>query len=382
VALQGGCFSFKYEAVAINVYLYRYIWAGFLLFIWSISLSASVNKHTLAILVNKNDPESIEIAEYYQQLRQIPAGNIIYLDFKAGVDALPVSEFKNITAQLSAMVPGDIQAYALAWRKPWKVGCMSITSAFSLGFNADYCAEACKTTRPVKYYNSQSKQPFTDYGIRPSMLLSANDIAGVKRLIERGESADYSRPLGTAYLLSTSDKQRNVRSRYYPLVTNALGSILNIEILKVDAIKNKNSVMFYFTGSQKVRGINDNIYLPGAVADHLTSFGGRLFGSGQMSVLDWIDAGVTGTYGTVVEPCNFVHKFPDPAIVMKKYLSGSTLIEAYWKSVRMPGQGLFVGEPLAAPYKGCKVIIGQHGKPIYMDIAAENYVERVSRSCN
>jgi hypothetical protein len=27
------------------------------------------------------------------------------------------------------------------------------------------------------------------------------------------------------------------------------------------------------------------------------------------------------------------------------------LIEAYWKSVQMPGQGLFVGEPLAAPYR-------------------------------
>ena len=33
------------------------------------------------------------------------------------------------------------------------------------------------------------------------------------------------------------------------------------------------------------------------------------------------------------------------------YLSGETLIEAYWKSVAMPGQGIFVGEPLAAPFR-------------------------------
>jgi hypothetical protein len=31
------------------------------------------------------------------------------------------------------------------------------------------------------------------------------------------------------------------------------------------------------------------------------------------------------------------------------------LIEAYWKSVLMPGQGVFIGEPLARPYGGYRV---------------------------
>jgi hypothetical protein len=35
---------------------------------------------------------------------------------------------------------------------------------------------------------------------------------------------------------------------------------------------------------------------------------------------------------------------------MGHYLAGDTLIEAYWKSVAMPAQGLFIGEPLAAPF--------------------------------
>jgi hypothetical protein len=35
---------------------------------------------------------------------------------------------------------------------------------------------------------------------------------------------------------------------------------------------------------------------------------------------------------------------------MRHYLSGDTLVEAYWKSVLMPSQGLFIGEPLAAPF--------------------------------
>ena len=29
---------------------------------------------------------------------------------------------------------------------------------------------------------------------------------------------------------------------------------------------------------------------------------------------------------------------------------GDTLIEAYWKSVQQPGEGIFIGEPLARPW--------------------------------
>ena len=70
-----------------------------------------------------------------------------------------------------------------------------------------------------------------------------------------------------------------------------------------------------------------------------------------MSSLRWLEAGATGSYGTVVEPCNFPGKFPDVSVLMRHYLGGETLLEAYWKSVLMPGQGLFIGEPLAAPFR-------------------------------
>jgi hypothetical protein len=53
----------------------------------------------------------------------------------------------------------------------------------------------------------------------------------------------------------------------------------------------------------------------------------------------------------VVEPCNLPEKFPFVPVVTSRYLRGETLIEAYWKSVLMPGQGIFIGEPLAAPFR-------------------------------
>jgi uncharacterized protein (TIGR03790 family) len=69
-----------------------------------------------------------------------------------------------------------------------------------------------------------------------------------------------------------------------------------------------------------------------------------------MSALAWIQQGATASYGSVSEPCNLLEKFPEVGILFEHYLHGETALEAYWKSVAMPGQGLFVGEPLVRPF--------------------------------
>jgi hypothetical protein len=53
----------------------------------------------------------------------------------------------------------------------------------------------------------------------------------------------------------------------------------------------------------------------------------------------------------VSEPCNYWQKFPNPSVLLKHYVQGNSAIEAYWKSVAWPAQGIFIGEPLAAPYR-------------------------------
>jgi len=369
------------------------ILTGFLLLISLLGISplaADVNHKTIALLVNKNDPESMEIAAYYQQKRHIPGKNLIYLDFLPGKDHLSEAEFAEISRQLALKVSDNIQAYAMAWRKPWRVGCMSITSAFAFGFDKRHCASGCKPIQASDYYASKSRQPYTDHGLRPAMLLSGKSVQAVKELIDRGVAADYSRGrvsqasgsqiIGAAYLLSTSDKLRNVRAGFYPQIEQMLGSVLRINRVEANKLRHRDNVLFYFTGLKQVDDIGDNQYLPGAMADHLTSAGGQLFSHGQMSILEWIDARVTGSYGAVVEPCNFTAKFPHPGVAMERYLSGDTLLEAYWKSVRMPGQGVFVGEPLASPFKGC-VIQNVNGHLTIANKGPEELVELSAKSC-
>ena len=115
-------------------------------------------------------------------------------------------------------------------------------------------------------------------------------------------------------------------------------------------VKNAANILFYQTGSANVSGLNTNTYVPGALADHLTSNGGNLFGTEQMSALRWLEAGVTASYGTVTEPCAYADKFPAASVLVKSYFRGNTALEAYTKSVRQPSQGVFVGDPLARPF--------------------------------
>ncbi len=117
-----------------------------------------------------------------------------------------------------------------------------------------------------------------------------------------------------------------------------------------EQLTDAGDVLFYFTGLASVPGIATNTYRPGAVADHLTSYGGQVPTSGQMSAAAWLEAGATASYGTVVEPCNYTTKFPQTSVLLEHYFRGEPIIEAYWKSVSMPGEGLFIGEPLARPF--------------------------------
>lgn len=318
---------------------------------WHFFTDHKGDRQDVAIIFNENDSLSVRVADYYQQRRGISKNNLIAIKLNPRQTELSPQEFQQIRATVTAKTPDQVQFYALIGSSPYQVGCMSITSAFAFGYDAAYCADGCQFTKPSPYFNSASPKPFTDFGIRPTMLIPTVNFLQARALIERGIQADHSFPTGTAYLMDTSDTARNVRSAIYPQIKRWLGDRFRLEVIKADVLKGRDDVMFYFTGLARVNNLTTNKFRPGAIADHLTSFGGQLSNSSQMSSLEWLNAGATGSYGTVVEPCNFPKKFPNPALVMFYSLQGDRLIEAYWKSVEQPGQGLFIGEPLAVPFR-------------------------------
>jgi uncharacterized protein (TIGR03790 family) len=311
----------------------------------------------IAVVVNDADPASVEVGRYYADKRGIAEERIVHVRFPPGQAAMGFADFQRVQADLDARVGAEVQALALAWTLPYRVECMSVTAAFALGFDpAAYCAESCRTTRASPYFDSASAAPFTDHRLRPAMLLAGSDVESAKRLIDRGVRSDERWPEGRAYLVNTSDRHRNIRAEAYERVKAGLGAAYPIEQVDADALEGRTDVMFAFTGVARVASLETNRFVDGAIADHLTSFGGVLVAGGsQTSALEWLAAGATGSYGTSTEPCSFRAKFPEVGVVMARYLGGESLVEAYWKSVRMPGQGVFVGDPLARPFGGVRV---------------------------
>ena len=316
------------------------------------TLAPRLGAADIGVVINTEDPLSVAIGEYYVHRRGIPEANVVRVRFEYRRDALPRADFLALRTAIERELPQRVQAYALTWARPYRVGCMSITSAVTFGLNEeDYCTPGCKPTRQSPYFNTSVTRPYDTLGMRPTMSIAAEDFARAKALIDRGVRSDGLAPGGTAYLVSTNDQQRNGRAAEYPLAIRVAEHEFNFRVITGAPPENPADVMFYFTGASQVARLDEERFLPGAVADHLTSFGGMLTDSPQMSSLRWLDAGATGSFGTVVEPCNLLGKFPAIPVLLAHYLAGETLIEAYWKSVLMPGQGLFIGEPLAAPFR-------------------------------
>lgn len=322
---------------------------------------SSILASELAVVVDDANPLSQTIADAYVQARGIPAANVIHVDLPQ-VAVLTPEEFTPIRDDVVMQLGDDIQALALAWVTPFRVDCMSITSAFTFGHDPGYCG-GCAETTPSPYYDSSSVAPWTDHGMRPTMMLAATTARDAQALFDRGVASDGTHPAATGYLVRTTDVARSVR---YPQMETLVSYwqdwdglsfqyVDNADGSGSDLIENATDVMFYFTGLAVVDGIESNTYVPGAMADHLTSFGGEVPSSSQMSALRWLQVGATGSYGTVVEPCNYPAKFPHVGIATANYFRGQTLIEAYWKSVSWPGEGLFIGEPLARPWDGSQV---------------------------
>jgi len=313
--------------------------------------ASGIDSKNLAVVINDQDPYSVEIGAFYVKKRLIPSSQVIHISLPTDVSELPVSQFRWILRDVNKRVPQHVQAFALAWTKPYRVGCQSITSAFAYGIEPGLCQRSCKSTRLNPYYaRGDVNKPWEELKLRPTMLLAASNINQAKTLIRKGLSSDGSAPAGTGYLMSTSDPARNSRASLFDETKRSVGNKFKLRIFHSDTLSNAQDVMIYFTGLKWVEKINTNHFLPGAVADHLTSFGGNLTDTTQMSALRWLDAGATGSYGTVVEPCNYTAKFPHPGLFLTYYLRGDSLIESYWRSVAMPGQGLFIGEPLARPW--------------------------------
>jgi uncharacterized protein (TIGR03790 family) len=309
----------------------------------------------LGLIINTADPYSVEVGEFYIAARKLKPNQVLRVELPVKAVLTP-EEFSLLALKVESAFGAQTQALALAWTTPYAVHCNSITAALTMGYDGALCAHTCAASRTSLYFNSVSVKPHTDLKMRPSMLLAANDVAGAKAMIERGVASDQSlglrgAPPAHAHYVITNDKIRSVRASLFPPPGLLTRFGVEVHIDETQALERARRVLLYQTGLPLVDKLDTVRWVPGAVADHLTSGGGVFDGSGgQMTALAWIASGATASYGSVTEPCAHVQKFPHPQVLLLHYMQGASVIEAYWKSVAWPQQGVFIGEPLAAPF--------------------------------
>jgi uncharacterized protein (TIGR03790 family) len=317
------------------------------------------------VVVNQSSSNSVEVGNYYCERRQVPPDNVLRIAWSGPNISWTNTDFETVLLNplLTAITNRhlDAQAYyvVLSMDIPFQTvfdGIVnSTTSALFYGPKTENGPDWVSITNSF----FAGELPF-DLN-RPASarqrsflasMVTAPSVAQAKQLIDRGVAADGLRPGQPVLLEKSSDPLRNFR---YWTFDNA---IFNAQICNTFQVTRTNSdspwghtnLLGFQTGLSQL-SVAPNTFVPGAMADSLTSYGGIIFGpNDQTTLMTFIAAGACGSYGTVTEPSPMLEKFP----ISQNYFyqrRGFSIAECYYQSIFEPYQGLVVGEPLSAPFR-------------------------------
>jgi len=163
--------------------------------------------------------------------------------------------------------------------------------------------------------------------------------------------ADESNPEGTFYFSLGKGVRNATRKRQIKSVVKELKAMGKEAVtIKEDLPQAASDICGLLTGTSKFDfEASESKIVPGAICEHLTSFGGRLAVPGQTKLSEFIRHGAAGASGTVTEPYALGAKFPH-AMLHVHYARGCSLAESFYQSVAGPFQLLIVGDALCQPY--------------------------------
>ena len=326
------------------------------------------------VAVNARSADSLQLANDYCARRGVPPQNVLRLtNWTGGPIQWTRSQYEATLHQpLLAMLASrgltnQAQFLLLSMDIPYRIfegnDLNATTAALYYGFKVNVPPPAnglpATCCLPDDSTNSYvfSELPFAEAPPQTAptrslltMMLTGDTLAQAQVVLDRGVASDSSFPTQMVYLERTSDPARNVR---YVEFDDALFNARVRGDYSMARIDSDNTTFTNLLGLQTglgYFGLNPAAFVPGAMGDSLTSYGGALFDNwGQTTALAFLNAGAAGSYGTVVEPCNFIEKFPSPNDYFYQD-RGFSLAEAYYMSLQNPFQGVVVGEPLSAPF--------------------------------
>jgi uncharacterized protein (TIGR03790 family) len=331
----------------------------------------------VVVVVNQNSTNSVQLGNYYCEKRQVPPQNVLRTSWTGGNVSWQKSDFQSvILSPLLAMLTArqlrtQIDYVLLSMDFPYRVenggalgvsGTNSTTSALFYGFKADYPPQIIpgSCSLPDASSNAYAGSECIFRSVAPgssrtnflAVMLTSSNLDEAELVIDEAVAGDGTFPTQTVYLAKSSDVFRNLR---YALFDNAvfdtrlLGNC-SVQRITADPPYSYGPILGLESGWGNPYVFGNSTFVPGGLADILTSWSGTLFeNSGQINLLMLLGYGVTGCYGTVIEPCDYLPKFPSPQNYFYQ-ARGFSMAECYYQSVTNPYQGLLVGEPLSAPF--------------------------------
>ena len=327
----------------------------------------------VVVVVNQNSTNSLQLGNDYCERRGVPPQNVFRMSgWAGGAVTWNRSDFEaRLRDPLLAMVAANglsnqAQYVLLSMDIPYRVADggsqNSTTSALFYGFKTNTAPPAglpstCSLPDASSNSYAFSEMPFDQ--ARPNtaptnsflaMMLTDTSLGAAEQILSSAVASDSTFPNQAVYLEKTSDSARTVRFVEFDDAVFDAYVRGDYGLTRINANGTAfTNILGLLTGLATF-SLPTNTFVPGAIGDSLTSFGGEILeSSGQTSLLAFLNAGAAGSYGTVVEPCNYAEKFPHPLDYFYQN-RGFALAEAYYQSVQNPYQGLLVGEPLAAPF--------------------------------
>jgi len=312
------------------------------------------------VVVNQASSNSVALGNYFCEQRQVPPQNVLSINWSGGNTLWASNDFQTnlvipllnmLTAgQLTNQVDYVVLSMDIPFQTSFGSTVNSTTSALFYGLRLGNPSDTNSYAASETSFGQAATVGAPGYSFLTTMI-TAESLAQAEALVDQGVGSDSTFPQAPVVLAKSSDPLRNIR---YPYFDNA---IFNVDILGVSSILRTNTDLIswpngclgYETGLAQF-SVPSGTFVPGAIADSLTSYGGIIFGSNdQTNLLTFINAGAAGSYGTVAEPEADTQKFPNPQAYFYQ-ARGFSLAESYYQSINVPYLGLIVAEPLAAPF--------------------------------
>ncbi len=350
--------------------------------LWVSHVAMALGPHEILVLANGGEVDSIEVAKAYARMRQIPDVNVVVLRLPTWKpNQAPVMTSQDFTrliwspAKQAAKARG-IDDHILAWvystHFPIRIDAQPPISLQGLTFMRNRMPEpkevadgsyvspmfAGPNAHGANTYGPQSfdsmQQLLREDMPLPCMALGYTGPRGntkdeVLACLQTGTLSDATNPAGAVYFVTNSNVRSQCRQWQFPSAAAGLRNMGVRATIGEAFPEGKRDVIGVMMGTSTVTPSKVGRFLPGSMAEHLTSAAAMFDSANQTKISRWIAAGATASAGTVWEPMSIWSKFPN-ARFFNHYASGCTMIESFYQAISCPLQIMIIGDPLAAPW--------------------------------